>query len=99
MSQMFNPPHPGGLLKECLEELGVSEKEFALRIGVSPSTVNRFIKGKSSLSPILAAKIATAIGGSPRIWLSMQVDYDSWKTQKETDLSFIIPYQKHLSLV
>lgn len=33
---MHNPPHPGGILREELEELEVTPEDFASRIGVKP---------------------------------------------------------------
>lgn len=35
MIKMFNPPHPGGILAEELEHLGVSADDFANQIGTA----------------------------------------------------------------
>ena len=48
MARMFNPPHPGRMVAETLEYLGISAREFARHIGVAPSTVTRIIKEKKS---------------------------------------------------
>ena len=49
MARMFNPPHPGRMVAETLEYLGISAREFARHIGVAPSTVTRIIKEKSPI--------------------------------------------------
>lgn len=51
MARMFNPPHPGRMVAETLEYLGISAREFARHIGVAPSTVTRIIKEKSTITP------------------------------------------------
>ena len=54
MARMFNPPHPGRMVAETLEYLGISTREFARHIGVAPSTVTRIIKEKSPITPEMA---------------------------------------------
>lgn len=99
MAHMYNPPHPGLILAEGLEELGISASEFALHLGVSPSTISRVLTGKSAISPTLAIKISKAISGpSPEVWLQMQAAYDLWQAQKSIDLSKIMPFPKKADL-
>ena len=61
MARMFNPPHPGRMVAETLEYLGISAREFARHIGVAPSTVTRIIKEKSPITPEMAVRISAAI--------------------------------------
>ena len=42
--------HPGEVLKEELEELGLSPTEFARQIDVPPNRVGQIIAGKRSVS-------------------------------------------------
>lgn len=37
--------HPGEMLEECLETLGVSQAEFARRADLTPKLVNTILKG------------------------------------------------------
>lgn len=60
MARMFNPPHPGRMVAETLEYLGISAREFARHIGVAPSTVTRIIKEKSPITPEMAVRISAA---------------------------------------
>lgn len=90
MARMYNPPHPGCLLQEGLEALGISAREFARHIGVSPSTVTRVLREESPITPDMAVRISAAIEGpSPETWLAMQADYDAWQAEHRTDISHI----------
>ena len=48
---MYNPPHPGSLLKEdILPELDISITEAATQLGVSRVALSRVINGKAAIS-------------------------------------------------
>lgn len=90
MTRMHNPPHPGSILLEELQALGISAREFARHINVAPSTITRVLKEESPITPAMAVKISAAIDGpSPSTWLAMQADYDVWQAQHCVDLSHI----------
>ncbi len=43
---MHNPPHPGEFIRDVyLEPFGVSSRQLAYSLGVSPSTLSRLLKG------------------------------------------------------
>lgn len=93
MARMFNPPHPGGVLAEELEYLGVSARDFARHIGVAPSSVTRILNEKGPITPEMAVKISAALTGpDPSTWLAMQADYDVWQAEKRVDVSGITKY-------
>ena len=50
MTRMFNPHHPGAMIAEELDSLGVSAREFALYIGVAPSSVTRILNEKGPIT-------------------------------------------------
>ncbi|MDF1883251.1 HigA family addiction module antidote protein [Sulfurimonas sp. SAG-AH-194-C21] len=86
--KMFNPPNPGEFIKEVyLDELGISEREVALKLKVAPSTLNRLVKGKTSLTPEMALRLSITLGRTPESWLQMQDNYSLWIAQKELDLT------------
>jgi len=85
--KMHQPPHPGEFIKEVyLDELGISEREVALKLKVAPSTLNRLIKGKTSLTPEMALRLSITLGRTPESWLQMQDSYSLWVIQKELNL-------------
>lgn len=92
MNKMFNPPHPGTIVAESVEALGLSAREFARHLGVAPSSVTRVFNGKGPITPEMAVRISAVMPG-PRAatWLAMQAEYDAWQAEKRVDLSTIIP--------
>jgi addiction module HigA family antidote len=73
---MKNPPHPGGLVKENIETLGLSVAEAAEGLGVTRQQLYRLIKGQHGITPEMAVRFETAFGGSADFWLRMQTSYD-----------------------
>lgn len=93
MARMFNPPHPGGILAEELEFLGISARDFARHIGVAPSSVTRILNEKGPITPEMAVRISAALTGpDPSTWLAMQADYDAWQASKRVNVSGISKY-------
>ena len=79
---MHNPPHPGEFIREVyLDELNVSSRTVAAKLKVSPSTFNRLLNGKSSVTPEMAMRLSKTLGRSPESWLAMQNNYDLWQLQ------------------
>lgn len=58
MVKMFNPLHPGGVLAEELEFLGVSTRNFASHIGVAPSSVTCILNEKGPITPKTTVRIS-----------------------------------------
>ncbi|RAX00357.1 MULTISPECIES: HigA family addiction module antitoxin [unclassified Photorhabdus] len=81
MAMMYNPPHPGILVKEAMETLNLSVRGLAKTLGVTPSTVQRLVVGKSDVSPEMALKLSVVIGSSLQVWMGMQIDYDLWQAK------------------
>ncbi|OGI29297.1 MAG: addiction module antidote protein, HigA family [Candidatus Melainabacteria bacterium RIFOXYA12_FULL_32_12] len=76
---MFDPPHPGEIIKEeYLEPLGITITEAALKLGVTRKALSELVNGKSGISPKMAVKLSKAFNTSPQMWLNMQSQYDLW---------------------
>jgi len=81
--KMKNPPHPGEHIRhDCIEPLGLSITAAAEALGVARQTLNNVINGKSGISPEMAIRLSKAFGGSPDVWLAMQMAYDLAQAQK-----------------
>lgn len=73
------PTHPGEmLLEEFLKPLGVSQTEFAERIGVSYVRLNAIINGRRGVTPNTALRLERATGLDAGFWLGLQSDWDLW---------------------
>ena len=68
--------HPGEILKEELEELGVSPTEFARQIDVPPNRVGQIIAGKRSVSADTALRFGHWFGVEAQFWLNLQTQFD-----------------------
>jgi len=85
---MYNPPHPGEFITVIyLVPSGVSGRELAQKLDVSPSTLSRVLKGSSRVTPEIALRLSKAIGRTPESWLAMQVAHDLWLARQRVNLS------------
>jgi len=81
--RMFNPPHPGRIIKGALEEMPMSVTDFAAHIGVSRVTLSRVLNGHAGITPEMSIKVSQAFGQpSTDIWFLMQNDYDFWQASR-----------------
>ncbi len=64
--------HPGCYLKEMLEESGLSEKEYALRLETTPQKLSMLLQGEDNITEETAEKIAKLLGGTKEYWLRLQ---------------------------
>ena len=75
------PIHPGLVLQDEIETLGISQSALALHIGVLPKTINEICKGKRGISAAMAWKLSKALGASPQFWLNLQ---NNWELSQVT---------------
>lgn len=68
--------HPGYYIKDMIEDMEISQDEFAKRLGVSGKTVSKLINGKINLSNDVALQLSTMFGTSTEMWLNLQQSYD-----------------------
>jgi len=78
---MKNPNHPGDLIRDCLDELGVNVTEGARALGVTRSALSRVINGKAGVSVEMALRLEKAIGSTAGFWLRLQLNYDLAQVQ------------------
>lgn len=84
---MHNPPHPGEFIREVyITPFGLSVREVAGNLDVSPSTFSRLLNGETNISPEMALRLSKALGRSPESWLTMQDQYDLWHARKNVSL-------------
>lgn len=76
MTSMKAPAHPGRLLKDDIEALGLTIAEAAESLGVTRQQLYRVVSGTSGVSPEMAFRLEKAIGTSADTWLRMQAAFD-----------------------
>ena len=72
----FTPVHPGDVLQDELEEIGITQSALARHIGIMPKTINEICRGKRGISAEMAMKLSKALGGSPQFWLNLQNNWE-----------------------
>jgi len=73
------PTHPGELLREeTLPSAGLTQSEFAARLGVSRRTVGDLVRERRSVTPDLALRLSRVFNTTPEFWLRLQQAVDIW---------------------
>jgi antitoxin HigA-1 len=73
---MKNPPHPGEMIGDSLEELGVSISEAAKSLGITRQQLHNLIAGRSAVTTEMAVRLEKALGSTAETWVQMQMNYD-----------------------
>ena len=68
--------HPGEILKDELEEMGVSPMAFACQIDMPLNRISRIIAGKRSVTGDTAQRFGRWFGTGSHFWLNLQSQYD-----------------------
>jgi antitoxin HigA-1 len=77
---IFNPTHPGQVLRDYLGEMSISEA--AARLGVTRAHLSRILNGRAGVSASMSLRLSAALGTSPEFWLKMQMHYDLCHARK-----------------
>ncbi len=73
---MKHPSHPGRLIKNEIEELGLSVAEAAAALGITRQQLYNVINGKSAVTAEMSMRLEKGIGSTADTWLRMQAAYD-----------------------
>jgi addiction module HigA family antidote len=82
MARMYNPPHPGEVLREFLPE-AMTIEEVARRLGVSRVQLSRVLNGRSAISADMAIRIGLLTNTTPESWLIGQTKWDLWRASQK----------------
>lgn len=81
--RMYNPAHPGLLIKEYIEGFDSNISEFAQKLGVTRVTLSRIVNGKSGITPEMALRLSKLLTNTTaNFWLNMQSGYDLWHAEQ-----------------
>src|SRR5216683_4666255 len=81
LMRMFNPPHPGTVLRDYLGNVSVTTA--ARHLGITRVALSRVLNGAAGISAEMALRLADALGTSPELWTNMQAQYDLWQAAKK----------------
>lgn len=68
--------HPGSYIEDIIDELNITQDEFAKRMGVSSKTISKIVNGKANITEILAEKLSRFTGISYKTWMNLQAFYN-----------------------
>ena len=74
--RMFDPAHPGELIRDCMEAEHWSVTACALRLGVTRNTLSRLLNGRAGVSPAMALALERLGWSNADHWMRMQASYD-----------------------
>jgi addiction module HigA family antidote len=77
---IFNPSHPGEVLRDYLGEMTVGEA--AARLKITRAHLSRILNGHAGITAAMSLRLSAALGTSPDFWIKMQVQRDLWLAQK-----------------
>ena len=69
--------HPGYYIKELVDDCGLTQDEYAKRLGTTPKNLSLLIRGEQSLSLDIAIKLSRLTDTSIEYWLNLQKKYDT----------------------
>ena len=74
---MARPPiHPGEILADELQEIGVTPTELARQINVPANRVTQIIHGRRGITGDTALRLGHWFGNSAQFWLNLQSAFD-----------------------
>ena len=82
----FYPSHPGEVIKDELEERGISQRKFADSIHIGYSVLNEILNGRRSISTTSALMFEAALDIPADSLLKMQMKYNMYTAMKDQTL-------------
>jgi antitoxin HigA-1 len=76
MTNKMRAIHPGEILREELDLLGMSANQFAIKLHVPPNRITTILNGKRSVSAETALRLSRFFGTTPEFWMNLQTSYD-----------------------
>lgn len=80
MDRMYNPPHPGEVIKEFIGEMTI--QDAATRLGVDYVTLQQVVTGSAGISHDMALRLGDVFGTSSELWSGMQLQFDLYQEDK-----------------
>ena len=79
------PAHPGAVLSDVFEGLGLTNTEIAWRLGISRQHLLDVLAERKPVSANIAVRIEKFIGQDGGVWLRMQAAYDRWHAENSSN--------------
>ena len=80
--------HPGYYIADIMEDMGITQAEFATRLGTNTKTLSYLVNGQANITNDLAKKLSVMTGTSEELWLNLQKTYDQKLIEIEKEKDF-----------
>ena len=70
------PIHPGEVLRDLLDEAGLTVNALALALRVPANRIGAIVKGQRGITGDTALRLARYFGTSAQVWINLQAKYD-----------------------
>jgi antitoxin HigA-1 len=74
--------HPGDILREMLEEAGLSQSQLARHLGTDVARINEICRHRRGISARMAVLLAKAFGTSAELWMNLQKNWELSQVDK-----------------
>ena len=71
VSNGLPPVHPGEILADELEALGLSANASSSALGVPTNRITAILKGQRGISADTALRLSRYLGTTPQLWLNL----------------------------
>ena len=78
------PIHPGEILADELEALGMSALALAKALHVPANRISQIIAGKRGMTADTALRLSQLLGTTPGLWLNLQKAYELRRAEQES---------------
>ncbi len=78
------PIHPGEILADELEALGMSALTLAKALHVPANRISQIIAGKRGMTADTALRLSQLLGTTPGFWLNLQKAYELRRAEQES---------------
>lgn len=68
--------HPGYFVEEYLDDIHLSQEDFAFLLGIAPEYLSGLIRGEQDLTEEMISKLSAAIGTSEKYWMNLSAIYN-----------------------
>ena len=72
----MRPVHPGEVLRDELDEIGLSANALSKALGVPVNRVTMILNGQRGVSADSALRLARYFGTTPQLWLNLQKTWE-----------------------
>ena len=80
----MRPVHPGEILREELDTLGLSANALAKALGVPVNRITMILNGQRGVSADTALRLARYFGTTPQLWMNLQKTWELRRAEIET---------------